>query len=239
MRLWQTLARMEDLPRTALIAGASGFTGGHLLDALLEAPDFARVFAVTRRPLTREHSRLANRIVQFDKLESQLQGVQCDTAFCCIGSTRRAAGSEVAFRRIDFDYVLSFARAAKAAQAKRFVFLSSVRADAASTHFYLRLKGEAEAALGLLGFVSLDLLQPSLITGFRHEIRPLDLIGTILMPLANPFLTGTREPLRAIPVRRLAAAMLGAARSGRRGMRRYTYRGLLELAALKPPPPPI
>jgi uncharacterized protein YbjT (DUF2867 family) len=55
-------------PRVALLAGASGLVGGYVLDALLDAPDFGRVYAVTRRPLGREHSRIANRIVQFDKL---------------------------------------------------------------------------------------------------------------------------------------------------------------------------
>ena len=226
---------MEEGKRIAMLAGASGFTGGHLLELLLDSPDFDRVLAVTRRPLAREHPRLANRIVQFDTLENQLRGAQCDTAFCCIGSTRKAAGSESAFRRVDIDYVVAFARAAKAAQARRFVFLSSVRADAASTHFYLRVKGEVENVLGTMGFLSLDLMQPSLITGLRHELRPLDLVGTALMPLVNPFLTGDREALRSISVRTLAAAMLGAHRSGRRGARRYTHRGLLELARMRPP----
>lgn len=226
---------MDDGNRTALLAGASGYTGAHLLELLLAAPDFERVLAITRRALPREHPRLANRIVQFDTLENQLKGIQCETAFCCIGTTRKAAGSDAAFKRIDLDYVVAFARAARAAQARRFVFLSSAWADTASTHFYLRVKGEVETALGALGFQSLDLLQPSLITGWRPDAQPLSLLGTVLMPLVNPFLTGTREPLRSIPVETVAAAMLGAHRSGRRGVRRYTYRGLLELARMRPP----
>ena len=79
--------------RTALLAGASGLTGGQTLDALLGAPDVSRVVAVSRRPLGRDHPRLANRIVQFERLESQLQGVTCDVAFCCLGTTMRQAGS--------------------------------------------------------------------------------------------------------------------------------------------------
>ena len=99
---------MTDIePKVALLAGASGLVGGYLLDALLEAGDFSRVFAVTRRPLAREHPRLANRTVQFDKLAAQLTGLTCHTAFCCLGTTIRAAGSEEAFRRVDFDYVIS------------------------------------------------------------------------------------------------------------------------------------
>jgi len=116
-------------PRVALLAGASGLVGAYVLEALLDAPDFGRVFAVTRRPLGRESSRLANRIVQFDKLESQLKGVACNVALCCLGTTLKQAGSEQAFRQVDMDYVLAFARAARAARAERFVVVSSAGAN--------------------------------------------------------------------------------------------------------------
>src|SRR5262245_55547059 len=127
--------------KVALLAGATGLVGSHLLTALLAAPDFGRIQAISRRPLTQEHPRLANRIVQFDKLEAQLKGVTCHVAFCCLGTTIRQAGSEAAFRKVDVDCVLAFARAARAAQARRFVFVSSVGASPQSKHFYLRVKG--------------------------------------------------------------------------------------------------
>ena len=116
--------------KVALLAGASGLVGTCSLDALLAAPDFGRVFAVTRRPLGREHPRLANRIVQFERLEAQLKGITCHVALCALGTTIRQAGSQADFRQVDLDYVLAFARAAKAAQAQRFVVISSVGADA-------------------------------------------------------------------------------------------------------------
>src|SRR4029078_5837378 len=103
----------EQEPRVALLAGASGLVGGYVLDALLDAPDFGRVYVITRRPLGREHPRIANRIVQFDKLEAQLKGVTCQVAICCLGTTMKRAGSEQAFRQVDCDYVLAFARAAR------------------------------------------------------------------------------------------------------------------------------
>src|SRR5256714_5085364 len=115
--------------KVALLAGASGLVGTCALDALLAAPDFGRVFAVTRRPLGREHPRLANRIVQFERLEAQLKGITCHVALCALGTTIRQAGSQADFRQVDLDYVLAFARAAKAAQAQRFVVISSVGAD--------------------------------------------------------------------------------------------------------------
>jgi len=115
--------------KVALLAGASGLTGGYVLDALLEAPDVSRVVALSRRPLGRDHPRLANRIVQFERLEAQLRGVSCDVALCCLGTTIRQAGSQERFRAVDLDCVLSFARAAKAANAQRFIVMSSVGAD--------------------------------------------------------------------------------------------------------------
>src|SRR5579862_8424788 len=137
----------EGEQRVALLAGASGFVGKLALDLLLDAPDISRVFAVTRRPLGREHPRLANRIVQFEQIESQLKGLVCHVALCCLGTTIRQTGSEQAFRHADVDAVLAFARTAKAAQAQRFVVVSSAGADPKSKNFYLRTKGEMEEAL--------------------------------------------------------------------------------------------
>lgn len=221
-------------PKVALLAGATGLVGSHLLNALLAAPDFGRIHAISRRPLTQEHPRLANRIVQFDKLEAQLKGATCHVAFCCLGTTLRQAGSEAAFRKVDVDSVLAFARAARAAQARRFVFVSSVGSSKQSKHFYLRVKAEVEEALAALGFPSLDILQPGLLTGWRRELRPLELGAMLLMPIVNPFLTGAREPYRSISAKTVALGMIGASRSGRKGVYRYTYANIRALARSRP-----
>ena len=217
--------------KAVLIAGASGFVGGYLLQALLENAALGRIYAVTRRPLTREHPRLANRIVQFDQLESQLKGVNCQVALCCLGTTLRQAGSHEAFRKVDLDYVLAFAAAAKAARAQRLVVMSSAGADPQSKNFYLRTKGEMEKALGALGFASLDIFQPSVLLGWRRQMRPLELAARLMMPLVNPLLWGPREVYRGIPVQTVASAMASVASSGRRGAQRYTYRAIKALGA--------
>ena len=219
----------------ALLAGASGLTGRLTLDALLRAADVSRVIAVTRRPLGIEHPRLANRIVQFERLESQLKGTLCDVALCCLGTTLRKAGSQQRFRAVDVEAVLTFARAAKAASARRFVVMSSVGADPNARNFYLRTKGEMEEDLEGVGFESLDILQPSMLLAWRAEMRPLELVASALMPLAAPLLRGKYAPYRAISARVVAAAMLGAIRSGRRGVQRYTYEGIEALARLGGP----
>lgn len=221
--------------KVALLAGASGLTGGYVLEALLGAADFSRVIAVTRRPLPREHARLANRIVQFERMEAQLQGVACDVALCCLGTTIARAGSRESFREVDVDYVLAFARTALAARAQRFVVISSAGADPRSRNFYLRTKGEMEQELEAVGFPSLDILQPGLLLGWRHEMRPLELAAMAFMPLVSPFLAGKRAAFRAISARRVAAAVVGATRSGRKGVQRYVNPGIHALAQIAPP----
>jgi len=226
---------VTDPRKVALVAGATGLVGSLLLDELLAAPDFGRIYAITRRPLLREHPRLANRTVQFDRIGEQLRGLACQVGFCCLGTTLREAGSEEAFRAVDHDAVLAFARAALETGVQRFVVVSSVGADPASANFYLRVKGETEQALARVGFETLDILQPGLLMGARREWRPLEVLARVGMPLVNPLLRGARQQYRGIPARTVAQAMVGAARAHRRGVHRITYGGMLALAAIRPP----
>jgi uncharacterized protein YbjT (DUF2867 family) len=220
-------------PKIALVAGATGLVGGFLTDALIEAPEYSRVFVLTRRPFARDHAKLANRIVVFERMAEQLKGMTAHDAFCCIGTTIAEAGSQEAFREADVDAVLLFAQAARAAQASRFVVVSSVGADLQSKKFYLRTKAEMEQAVSGLGFASVDILQPSLLLGPRKAVRPLELAGRILAPLVNPLLTGPREQYRAISADTVARGMLGAARRGGRGTYRYTYGAINQLAQIR------
>jgi uncharacterized protein YbjT (DUF2867 family) len=224
-------------PRIALVAGATGLVGGLLLRTLLDAPDYARVYVVTRRPFGKDHPRLANRVVVFPRMAEQLKGLTVHDAYCCLGTTMAQAGTQEAFRAADVDAVLQFAQAARAAQATRLVVLSSVGADLRSSKFYLRTKGEMEEAVTALGFPSLDILQPSLLLGPRKQLRPLEITGRIFAPLVNPLLTGPREIYRAIPAETVARAMLGASRRGARGVYRYTYAAIRQLAEIRAPQP--
>jgi uncharacterized protein YbjT (DUF2867 family) len=220
-----------------LLAGATGLVGGYLLNKLLDAPDYSRVYALTRRPLGKEHPKLANRIVTFQRMAEQVKSLNAQDAFCCIGTTIAEAGSQEAFRSVDVEAVLYFARAARAAQVTRFVVISSVGANSDSGKFYLRTKGEMEEAVADLGFASVDILQPSLLLGPRKSPRFVEVVGSLFAPLISPFLTGAREALRPIPAETVARAMIGVARSGRRGVNRYTYGALRQLAELRPAQP--
>jgi uncharacterized protein YbjT (DUF2867 family) len=222
----------ESAGRIALVCGGSGLVGGRLLPLLLQSPQYARVHALSRRPLYLDHPRLANRVVRFEaSLQAQLKGLQCQDAFCCLGTTIRDAGSQAAFRAIDHDLVLEFAQLARGCGVERLVVVSALGANTASKNFYMRVKGEMEKALEGLRLRALDIMQPSLLLGARRELRVLELIAQAAMPLVNPLLLGRWARFRAIPAATVAAAMCGAARSGRRGVYRYTYEGIRSLAA--------
>ena len=127
--------------------------------------------------------------------------------------------------------MLAFARAALAAGARRFVLVSAVGADPAANNFYLRIKGESEGAVAELGFAALDIMQPGLLLGMRTELRPLELVASLVMPVLNLVLHGAGEKYRAIPASVVAAAMVAAARGSARGVHRYTHREMRRLVA--------
>ncbi len=207
---------METQTRTAVVAGASGLVGSHLLDALLEDPRYREVHSLGRRPLPKQHPKLVQHTVDFARLgDEALPPV--DEAFCCLGTTIKKAGSQEAFRAVDHDAVLAFAQAAKKAGARSFLVVTALGADPRSRVFYNRVKGEVQEALKAIGFESLVLLQPSLLLGERTEHRPGEhaaiVASRVLAPLLRPF--GSR-PIEAHTV---ARAMLALAREAPKGVK--------------------
>lgn len=133
---------MQLTPQHVLLAGATGLTGEHLLDRLLDEPTVARVLAPSRKPLA-AHPRLDNPVGELTELLPRLQG-PVDTAFCCLGTTLKQAGSEEAFRAVDRDLVIAFAQRARELGARHLLVISSLGAGADSSFLYCRVKGEME-----------------------------------------------------------------------------------------------
>jgi uncharacterized protein YbjT (DUF2867 family) len=194
--------------RTALIAGGSGLVGGFLLRQLLDTPEYDRVVAVGRRPLELAHPRLVQVIAEFNALEKVIADLQCQDAFCCLGTTIKKAGSHAAFRAVDHAAVLAFAWMARRNGAGRFFVVSSLGANSGSQFFYNRVKGETEEALEVLDFGTLGIFRPSLLLGPRAEPRLGERLGAALMWLADPLLLGALRKYRAVEAETVARAML-------------------------------
>lgn len=197
-------------PRNLLIFGASGLTGEHLLDRILNEPTVRRVLAPSRRPLA-GHAHLENPHGEASLVLPQLAG-PIDTAFCCLGTTLRQAGSADAFAAIDRDLVLACAQRARELGARHFLVLSSLGADPHSRVLYSRIKGEMEEALKTQDWPQLTIARPSLLLGERREQRPLEQVAA---PMARLLL----GKWRAISVCALARALWRLALEEQRGVR--------------------
>jgi uncharacterized protein YbjT (DUF2867 family) len=217
--------------RTALIAGANGLTGSALVRLLLRGNDYARVYALTRRPLPVENPRLANRILKYEELAARLAGMRCDDAFCCLGAAGGPHAAVEELRRVDLELVLAFAHAARSAGAGRLVVISAAGAAPDSRSEFLRAKGKLEAALRELKYSALDFLQPGTVVGERAGGGAADTLRHVVAPLVNLALVGRLADSRWIAGADLAAAMLGAARGQRRGISSYSGRRLLQLTS--------
>ena len=156
-------------PQHILLAGASGLTGEHLLDRLLNEPTVTRVLAPSRKPLA-EHPHLENPVGDPKVFLPQLSG-QVDIAFCCLGTTIKQAGSEQAFRAVDLDMVVAFSKRAREMGARHLIVISALGADPKSPIFYNRVKGEMEQALRAQDWPQLTICRPSLLLGERTEPR--------------------------------------------------------------------
>ena len=197
--------------RSALLAGASGLVGRALLSLLLDSPRYRRVQVLLRRtvPDLPVHPGLAMAVVDFAALPPC---PPVDDVFIALGTTIRAAGSQEAFRRVDFDAVIATAQAGRAAGAKRLLVVSALGADAASPIFYNRVKGEMQQAVVELGYDSVVIAQPSLLIGDRAALGQSRRTGEewalrLLRP-ALPWMPRSVRPIRADAV---ARAMLQAA----------------------------
>ena len=144
----------------AFVLGATGAVGRDLVEQLLADGRWERVDVAVRRPLAVEHEKLRVHVVDFDEPEAWTPLVTGDVLFICIGTTRKAAGSEAAQRRVDVDYPLAAARAAADNGVPTCVLVSAAMADAQSRWFYPRIKGELEEALRALPFRRLAIARP-------------------------------------------------------------------------------
>jgi len=190
-----------------LLVGATGLVGDEVLDLALADGRVEHVIALTRTPLP-TLGKLENPIVDFDTLPEDAAWWQVDAVICTLGTTIRKAGSQAAFRKVDFDYPLKVAELAKRHGTKAYALNSSAGANSASSVFYLRTKGEVEAAISNLGFESLTIVRPSMIGGQRKEFRPAERIGIVLMTLLSPLIP---KRYRVVPPERIAITLLESA----------------------------
>jgi uncharacterized protein YbjT (DUF2867 family) len=203
--------------KTALIIGSTGLIGSQLLELLLESEEYSTVITFVKRDSGIQHPKLKQHIIDFDKPETFKELVIGDDFFCTIGTTIKKAGSQDAFRKVDFEYPKQFATSALQNKVKQFLIVSSLGADASSSNFYLKTKGEIQDFLKKCNFESVSVLQPSLLLGKRKEFRLGEKIGTFFMKLFSILLIGNLKKYKAIQSEAVAKAMFIIAQKNHKG----------------------
>lgn len=188
------------------MAGATGLVGREILQGLLADDAVAAVHAVGRRPPPVRHPKLHHLSVDFDDFFA-LPSV--DEVYLALGTTIKAAGSQEAFRAVDYRANLAVARAARAEGASRVGLVSAMGASARSPVFYNRVKGELEEALDHLGFDGIVIARPSFLNGDREALgqppRAGEKVALRISSLLRPLIPAN---LRSIDATAVAQALL-------------------------------
>lgn len=157
--------------KTALLIGATGLVGGELLKQLLEDPAYDTVHVFVRRSTGKQHPKLQEHVIDFGNQESWSGLVKGDVLFSALGTTRKKAGSEAAQYLVDYTYQYQFAQAAQTNGVHTYVLVSSVGADANSSFFYTKTKGQLDRDVQALGFKKVCILRPGPLVGPREQPR--------------------------------------------------------------------
>jgi uncharacterized protein YbjT (DUF2867 family) len=202
------------MARTAVVFGASGLIGSYLLPILFDDPDYDLVISFARKPSGIVAAKLEEVITDFKDLDSLRKQVKGDVVFCCLGTTINIAGSEAAFRRVDFELVRWTAVAASENKVPRYIVVSSMGADAGSGNLYYRTKGEMEKAISVLSFEQSVILRPSVLYGPRKDFRIGERIGQALMWLFWIFIPAKYKLIHAKTVARKMVLLAKSEYSG-------------------------
>lgn len=212
--------------QTAVVIGATGLTGSHLVQQLLADDAFNAVRILVRKPVALQHPKLRVELVDFNNYEEYKTKLgKGDCIFCCIGTTNsQVKGDEIAYRKIDFDIPVNAARFGKEAGFQQFAIITAATANSKSRIFYNRLKGEVEEVIATFQYQSFHIFRPSFIMGERTEQRLGEKIFRIIFQTIAKLLPAAWRPIDAATI---ATAMINSTKKGRPGMNLYYYKEML------------
>jgi uncharacterized protein YbjT (DUF2867 family) len=214
--------------RTAIVIGATGLVGSHLLQLLLNDDRFSVIRILTRRTTGVQHSKLQEHIIDFDQPEKWKSIVTGDVLFSALGTTLKTAGSKEAQYKIDHTYQYNVARAAAENGVPVYVLISAAMASEHSRIFYSRMKGELERDVKQLPFQYIHIIQPGMLAGERKENRPFEKLGIPLLQFLNKL--GIAKKQKPVHASIVARAMINASFKTESRVSTYAFLQVFELA---------
>ncbi|RKS55299.1 putative NAD(P)-binding protein [Gillisia mitskevichiae] len=200
--------------KSAILLGATGLTGGHLLKMLLDDPKYDKVKVFSRSSVGFEHDKLEEHLVDLLKLEDYKDSFHADEVYCCIGTTKSKTPDKETYKKIDFGIPVTAAKLCRENDISTFLVISALGADANSSMFYNKVKGEMQHHVLEQGIKNTYIFQPSLIAGEREEERFFEKLAIKGMKVFNNLLVGSLKKYRSIHPKTIAKAMHVCANSG-------------------------
>jgi uncharacterized protein YbjT (DUF2867 family) len=220
------------LKRTAIVLGATGLIGKHLVRQLTEDPQYGTIRIFVRRPTGWEADKLEEHVIDFNQMEEHARLFQVDDVFCALGTTMKKAKSKEAFRLVDYEYPLKAGKLAKTNGAKQYLLVSATGANPRSVFFYSRVKGEIEEALKKLQLPALHIFRPSLLLGKREEFRLAEHVGAWVATRMSFLFSGPLKKYAAIEGKTVAKAMIEVAKQEKTGVHIYPSEEIQHIADL-------
>ena len=208
--------------------GATGLIGSYLLEFLLKDSDIHLINVVGRNPFHLQHDKINNIVIDFEDVSSISNSITgSEAVFVSIGTTMsKVNGDKIKYKSVDFDIIFNIANACKQKNINQFIYVSSLGANANSSNFYLRLKGEIDEAVAKLNLNSTSVFRPSVLLGKRNESRPGEKIMQFVMPLLDFMIPSNSKAIKAKDV---AKSMFNTSKNYKSGVRIYHYNEIKEL----------
>ncbi len=200
--------------KTAIILGATGLTGGILLQDLIADARYKKVILFSRSPAAVNSDKVEEHLVDLLNLEEQKEVFKADEVYCCIGTTKNKTPDEEVYKKIDYGIPVTAAKLAKDNDISKFSVISALGADEKSNMFYNRIKGEMEKDVLAQNIPHTYIFQPSLIAGNREEKRPMENFAKQAMKVLNFVLVGSLSKYRSIDPSTIAKAMVKVSNTG-------------------------
>ena len=194
--------------KTALLFGASGLVGSHVLSQLISNNNYSKIKLFVRSSIDISDPKIEIIQTDFNNLENHREDIKGDDCFFCIGTTKKNSPDKNEYQRIELNIPKQVAQIAKSNNIKSYFFVSSGYANSKSSGDYLKYKGLVEEEILNLGFSKTGILRPSFILGSRKEFRLGEKIGIIIFKLLNPLFVGPLRKMRSIHSETTAIAMI-------------------------------
>lgn len=197
--------------KTAIILGATGLTGSILLEKLLVDASFEKIKLFSRSSVEKNSPKIEEHLIDMFQLENHSEAFKADVVFCCIGTTKAKTPDKETYKKIDYGIPVAAAKLAKKNGIKTFIVISAMAADANSSIFYNKTKGEMQRDVLQQNIKNTYVLQPSLIVGDRDENRLGEKVATIFMKTFGFLIP---KKYKMIQAETIAEAMLVLAKEG-------------------------